>query len=197
MTIEGFHGWAPDVPLEGRWPWVARLARLRYLDPTASSRPVPNPQRPVRRNMRYGAVAVDCGGTLTEGEEDPALRQRPIAPDAAAALRDLHALGLRLILVSNTRPQQDRRLALRAAGIANLFAITSQSDSLGVTKPDPAGLPTGDRCRRLPAGPDPLRRQQHPQGHTTGHGCGNGWRSGAPPRAGPGGNPSGRRPPDC
>jgi putative hydrolase of the HAD superfamily len=60
---------------------------------------------------------------------------RPITDQAAAALGGLAALGLTLVLASNTRDDQDRNRALRAAGVADLFSLVLQSHRLGVAKP--------------------------------------------------------------
>lgn len=81
------------------------------------------------------AVAVDYGGTISTDQIDPALGQKPVAPDAAAALHQLHQLARRLILASNTRAEESRWPALRAAGVAELFAAALLSAPLGVGKP--------------------------------------------------------------
>ncbi|WP_218034627.1 HAD family hydrolase [Acrocarpospora corrugata] len=62
---------------------------------------------------------------------------RPVDPVAIVALRRLHTAGLRLVLASNTKTEQDRRLALRRAGIEDVFKVVLQSAQLGVAKPAP------------------------------------------------------------
>ncbi|WP_329087749.1 MULTISPECIES: HAD family hydrolase [unclassified Streptosporangium] len=66
---------------------------------------------------------------------DPELRMRRVDPDADVALRKLHERRFRLVLGSNTKKGQNRRQALEQAGILQLFAVTLQSDALGVAKP--------------------------------------------------------------
>ncbi|WP_395108108.1 HAD family hydrolase [Actinomadura sp. SCN-SB] len=82
-------------------------------------------------------VAVDYGGSISTDQIDPALGQKPVDPEAAAALGRLHRLGKRLILASNNRPEETRWPALRRAGIADLFHDVLLSATLGVAKPDP------------------------------------------------------------
>ncbi|MGI5292735.1 HAD family hydrolase [Nonomuraea polychroma] len=87
--------------------------------------------------MRYSAVAVDYGGTISEPDVDPRLGQKPVAADAVDALVALHDLRLRLVLVSNNEPHEDRLLALRQAGVDQLFADLVLSQT-GIGKPHPA-----------------------------------------------------------
>src|SRR5690606_2858685 len=68
---------------------------------------------------------------------DPKLGQRPVTPAAAKALRELHELGFRLVLASNTLPGQSRWAALKQAGVEDLFAAVVESQGIGVAKPDP------------------------------------------------------------
>lgn len=85
-------------------------------------------------------VALDYSGTLTSEHDpiDPALDMRPVSAQAATTVRHLAQSGLTLALVSNTRPGQDRRPALKAAGIADAFADRIfLSHELGIAKPDP------------------------------------------------------------
>ncbi|MDF5751104.1 HAD family hydrolase [Spongiactinospora sp. TRM90649] len=78
-------------------------------------------------------VVLDYGETLTFGPRtDP---RRPVDPYAAAALHVLHRAGKRLILASNTRPDQDRHAALRRGGVDHLFHEVFLSAELGVAKP--------------------------------------------------------------
>ncbi|TMR08889.1 HAD family hydrolase [Nonomuraea turkmeniaca] len=90
--------------------------------------------------MRYAAIAVDYGGTITcpDAPVDPELRQRRVDPRAATALHILHSCGHRLVLVSNNRPDQDRGRALQLAGLQDVFATLVLSQELGVGKPHPA-----------------------------------------------------------
>ncbi|WP_214111342.1 HAD family hydrolase [Acrocarpospora catenulata] len=88
--------------------------------------------------VRVLCIAADYAGTLTTpgAAVDPELGMRPVDPAAAVALKAWHAAGVRLLLVSNTRPGQDRRIALRAAGVEELFSVVLQSRQLGIGKPD-------------------------------------------------------------
>jgi FMN phosphatase YigB (HAD superfamily) len=80
---------------------------------------------------------LDYGGTLTASDApvDPALKMQQMAPDAIEALHILRKARLRLVLASNTLPEQDRRQALREAGVEDLFSVVLQSAQLGVAKP--------------------------------------------------------------
>lgn len=78
------------------------------------------------------------GGTIATGAIDHLISQKPVDPEAAAALRALHGeLGLRIVLASNTQPHETRWPALQKAGIADLFGAALLSYPLGVRKPDP------------------------------------------------------------
>ncbi|MEU1883453.1 HAD family hydrolase [Streptosporangium sp. NPDC020072] len=86
-------------------------------------------------------LGLDYGSTLTSPATpyDPVLRMRPIDPRAAETLKYLHGTGrFRLGLVSNTRPGQDRLLALERAGVLDLFEVVLESSKEGVAKPHPA-----------------------------------------------------------
>ncbi|GAA0426321.1 hypothetical protein Acor_54960 [Acrocarpospora corrugata] len=86
---------------------------------------------------RISCVIFDYGSTLTEldAPPEPALGMRPVSAGAVAALMAFRKAGLRMVLASNTKPEQDRRLALRAAGVEDLFSVVLQSAQLGVAKP--------------------------------------------------------------
>jgi len=90
--------------------------------------------------MRW--VALDYGGTLTDPDApiDLDLGMRPICPDVAETLQELHERGFGLILASNTtaEPRQDRQAALRAAGVLSLFTATLTSADLLIAKPSAA-----------------------------------------------------------
>ncbi|GAA4241923.1 hypothetical protein GCM10022254_72730 [Actinomadura meridiana] len=68
-------------------------------------------------------VAVDYGLTLTSSADDvdPELGMRPVSSAAQVVIRQLDAAGIILALVSNTLACQDRRPALKAAGVDGLF----------------------------------------------------------------------------
>ncbi|RAY15431.1 hypothetical protein DPM19_12125 [Actinomadura craniellae] len=85
--------------------------------------------------MIIRCIAADYGGTLTGPAHDEIIGMKPVDELAAVTVRTLHARGLRLVLASNTLPGQDRRPALEAAGIADLFSEVLQSDRLGFAKP--------------------------------------------------------------
>lgn len=83
-------------------------------------------------------VAVDYGGTLSLDKIDHLLGEKPVDPDATAALRVLHdEMGLRLVLASNTCPGEKRWPALAAAGIDRMFCCALLSYPLGIAKPEP------------------------------------------------------------
>ncbi|TDD84324.1 HAD family hydrolase, partial [Actinomadura rubrisoli] len=85
-------------------------------------------------------VALDYGRTLTSGHDDvdAVLGMRPVNAAAKAALWELDAVGVVLALVSNTRVGQDRRAALKAAGVDGLFGPRVYlSHQLGADKSDP------------------------------------------------------------
>lgn len=92
-------------------------------------------------------VAVDYGGTLSSEDDEGG----EVTPRAAAALRLIHADGYRLVLSSNTTPDNPREPRLAAAGVLDLFSGLVQSHELGYAKPHPdfyaaviraAGCPT-------------------------------------------------------
>ncbi|MCP2359710.1 FMN phosphatase YigB (HAD superfamily) [Nonomuraea thailandensis] len=80
---------------------------------------------------------MDYGGTLSAPNThvDPVLGQRPVDPRAIIAVRELHDLDYALALSSNNRPGQDRSLALRQAGIEDMFDAVVTSEEVGVGKP--------------------------------------------------------------
>jgi FMN phosphatase YigB (HAD superfamily) len=88
--------------------------------------------------QRISAVALDYGGTISAEGIDHILGQKPVDPDAAAALRVLHdELGMCLVLASNTQPHETRWPALQQAGIDCLFTAAILSYPLGIRKPAP------------------------------------------------------------
>ena len=112
--------------------------------PAAADSPMTG--KPVR------VLAVDYGGTISLDRIDHQLREKPVDPAAAAALRTLHQDGICLLLASNTLPCEMRWPALQQAGIDGLFRAALLSYPLGVRKPDPllydlvlaaAGCPAG------------------------------------------------------
>jgi HAD superfamily hydrolase (TIGR01509 family) len=83
-------------------------------------------------------LAVDYGSTISTEAIDHLIGQKPVNPEAAAALRALHDdHGWRIILASNTQPHETRWPALQKAGIDDLFSVALLSYPLGVRKPDP------------------------------------------------------------
>jgi len=104
-------------------------------------------------NRPVTCLVTDYGGTISLDRIDHVIGQKPVDPEAAAALRVLHDdLGMRLVLGSNTQPHETRWPALQQAGIDGLFAAAVLSYSLGVRKPSPvfyqvvlaaAGCPAG------------------------------------------------------
>jgi len=99
-------------------------------------------------------LAIDYGSTISTGAIDHLIGQKPVDPEAAAALRTLHDKhGQSIILASNTQPHETRWPALQKAGIDDLFSVALLSYPLGVRKPDPvfyrlvlaaAGAPAGE-----------------------------------------------------
>lgn len=90
---------------------------------------------------RITHVGLDYGGTMTSGNgpADPGMGMRLVSADAAYAFRQLVKADVTLALVSNTRPGQDRRRALKAAGIAAPFGDRIYlSHELGITKAHPS-----------------------------------------------------------
>ena len=78
---------------------------------------------------------------LVEAYARPALLVPPTFDETArAALEQLRARGIVLVLVSNTMrtPGRTLRLLLESAGLLACFARTVFSDEIGVRKPDPA-----------------------------------------------------------
>jgi FMN phosphatase YigB (HAD superfamily) len=85
---------------------------------------------------RVKVVAVDYGSTISLDRIDHQLREKPVDPAAAAALRDLHQSGIKLLLASNTLPCEVRWPALQQAGIDHLFRAALLSYPLGTRKPE-------------------------------------------------------------
>jgi FMN phosphatase YigB (HAD superfamily) len=83
------------------------------------------------------SIALDYGGTLGMGDDDPVLGQKGVDPRAAAALHQLAGLGIRLILASNATASETRWPALHAAGVHHLFSAGLISYALQIRKPDP------------------------------------------------------------
>ncbi|MFF3693297.1 HAD family hydrolase [Streptomyces sp. NPDC002221] len=109
--------------------------------------------------VRLGRAAQDCGAVvpdlrLATEAVFAALPDAEVDPRAAAAVRELRASGLSLVLAANTdRPEPVRRGTLQDAGIAHCFDALVLSSTLGVRKPDRrfyaevarvAGCPAGD-----------------------------------------------------
>ncbi|WP_254716781.1 HAD family hydrolase [Actinomadura sp. WMMB 499] len=86
-------------------------------------------------------VVFDYGSTLTSSSDpiDVSLGMRPVSPAAEEAIWKTHETGVVLALLSNTKPGQDRRPALEAAGVDALFGDrVFLSHELGLAKPSPA-----------------------------------------------------------
>lgn len=88
------------------------------------------------RKPHIQAVVTDFSGTIATGSKHQHAWGRAVDPAAADALRTLHERGLRLILASNTTPEQSRLAALQHSGLADLFAVCLESSAVGVAKPD-------------------------------------------------------------
>jgi FMN phosphatase YigB (HAD superfamily) len=82
-------------------------------------------------------VALDYGGTISGDDVDHEIGCKPLSPAGRELITTLSAKGFRLVLASNTLPDQPRDPALEAAGVTPLFAAVLQSHLLGVMKPDP------------------------------------------------------------
>lgn len=104
--------------------------------------------------MRFSTLAIGYGGTISDphASAHPLIAQRPVDPRAATTLRELHMEGLRLLLASNARADQDRALALRLAGIEGLFTALVLSHQIGVGKPHAAFYHAVLIACRVPAG---------------------------------------------
>uniref|UniRef100_A0AAU2UXF5 HAD family hydrolase n=1 Tax=Streptomyces sp. NBC_00003 TaxID=2903608 RepID=A0AAU2UXF5_9ACTN len=148
-TLAG-HGPAPDGQL------VAKVLRnlpgtlipddfptrfdtaIRRLGPTGHVRGVRS-----TFETRLRRAAQDCGAHIPDLRRAmeavfTALPDARVDPEAASAVRDLRATGLRCVLASNTdRPERVRLQTLRAAGIADCFDALVLSSALGIRKPDP------------------------------------------------------------
>lgn len=89
-------------------------------------------------NSSLAGLITDYGSTISADSIDHLIGQKPVDPAAAAALRTLHDHhALRIILASNTRPNETRWPALQKAGIDDLFSVALLSYPLGISKPDP------------------------------------------------------------
>ncbi|MFI6051214.1 HAD family hydrolase [Streptomyces violascens] len=92
---------------------------------------------------RLRRAAQDCGAAVPDlrlamDAVFTALPDARIDPEAASALRSLHATGLRCVLASNTdRPERVRLQTLRDSNIADCFDALVLSGTLGIRKPDP------------------------------------------------------------
>ncbi|MGW1867243.1 HAD family hydrolase [Streptomyces mauvecolor] len=91
---------------------------------------------------RLRRAAQDCGAGIPDlrlamDAVFAALPDARIDADAASALRNLHATGLRCVLASNTdRPERVRLQTLAGSGIADCFDALVLSGTLGIRKPD-------------------------------------------------------------
>ena len=88
------------------------------------------------------AVFFDLGDTLmieeTEEKDDTLTTQRAdLIPGVADLLHELHARGVPLALVADSRPNTPPNV-LRQHGLLALFDCLSISEVVGVSKPDPA-----------------------------------------------------------
>jgi FMN phosphatase YigB (HAD superfamily) len=87
------------------------------------------------------AVLFDLGDTLmieeSEVKDDTGTTQQAsLLPGAASLVRELHALGVPLALVADSRPNTPPNV-LRQHGLLDLFDILAISEVVGATKPDP------------------------------------------------------------
>ena len=88
-------------------------------------------------------AALDAGtlGRVIRAYQEPALTHRPeITPGVAEAVRELHAGGLLLGVISNTgrTPGLVLRQLLADAGLLRHFAVLAFSDEAGMRKPAPS-----------------------------------------------------------
>ncbi|WP_131742465.1 HAD family hydrolase [Actinomadura roseirufa] len=97
-------------------------------------------QPPSHPNTHTPAVVLlDYSGTLTDptGPIDPELSMRPVSTPARKAIVALCQMKVTLALLSNTHHGQDRRRALRAAGVHDAFGDrVFLSHESGRRKPD-------------------------------------------------------------
>ena len=118
---------------------VASLARtLAHLEPQLDG-PAIDTDADLHRTTYLRALAgagLDDAlvAALYAVESDPACN--PLAGDAAAILRLIHGVGLRLAVVSDIHV--DIRPAFAAAGLEALIDVFTLSFEQGVQKPDPA-----------------------------------------------------------
>lgn len=82
-------------------------------------------------------IVIDYHGTLTADIDAPAHGEAPVTARAASAIREL-AAEYRLVLASNTRPDEHRVQVLEQAGIREHFAALVLSHLLDTRKPEPA-----------------------------------------------------------
>lgn len=105
----------------------------------------------VSGRVRCRAVALDFGGTISASREDHLLGQKGVDPEAAVALHEIAALGLRLVLATNATAAETRWPALQQAGVHELFAVGLISYSLNVRKDDPLFYDLVVTAARCPA----------------------------------------------
>lgn len=84
----------------------------------------------------------DAEGTTLEAE---------LIPDVATLLRDLHAHGLPLALVADSRPNTPPNV-LRQHGLLDLFEVVAISEVVGSTKPDPGIFRVALEALSIPEG---------------------------------------------
>jgi putative hydrolase of the HAD superfamily len=94
------------------------------------------------------ALGLDVGGEALTDALLASLRFRAY-PDAAPALRELRALGLRIVVLSNWDVSLHERLA--ETGLAPLVDGSVASAELGCAKPDPAAFASALELAGVPA----------------------------------------------
>ncbi|MFC5186799.1 HAD family hydrolase [Actinomadura harenae] len=92
---------------------------------------------PTQQITSIKAIAFDCASTISESRIYRVIGQKRVDPAVVEPLRRLHAMGIRLVLASNTLPHETRWPALQLAGLDGLFTAALLSDPLGIAKPDP------------------------------------------------------------
>jgi FMN phosphatase YigB (HAD superfamily) len=78
--------------------------------------------------------------------------QKGVDPQAAAALRELGRLGLRLLLATNATAAETRWPALQMADVHHLFKVALISCSLNIGKDDPLFYDLMITAAQCPAG---------------------------------------------